>query len=58
MLSARTSGAPVTRPTSQMKSEDGNLIEGRGIFLGKEDTVGRICWRCRRRFHTDLEVEL
>jgi len=24
------------------ESEDGNLIEGQGIFLGKEDTAGRI----------------
>ena len=36
------------------ESEDGNLIEGQGIFLGKEDTVGRICWRCRLRSRTDL----
>jgi hypothetical protein len=36
------------------ESEDGNLIEGQGIFLGKGDTVGRICWRCRLRSRTDL----
>jgi hypothetical protein len=38
--------------------EDGNLIEGEGIFLGKGRDGGSNIWRCRLRSYRNLEVEL
>jgi len=51
MRFAATSGDPLTRPKVEMGREDGNLIRGEGIFLGK-GRDGRkcgVCWRCRLR---------